>query len=127
MADETPVFMRTVVSKLNFFLELLKNPQVSIAVFYAKRSYLLNTMEKSSQDPSKSFQMTYGKLSPPFGFLRVKILEFLSALLNTRYQSIVDSFWKTEPNVFNTLFVRHPRFYAIHLFACARMLTACCT
>lgn len=50
--------------------------------------------------------MTYGKLSPPFGFLRVKILEFLSALLNTRYQSVVDAFWKTEPNVFETLLVR---------------------
>jgi hypothetical protein len=82
MADETPVFMRTVISRLDFFLQLLKNPQ----------------------DATKSFDMTFGKLTPPFGFLRVKILEFLSALLNTRYQTIVDAFWKTEPNVFNTLF-----------------------
>jgi hypothetical protein len=52
--------------------------------------------------------MTYGKLTPPFGFLRVKILEFLSALLNTRYQSVVDAFWKTEPNVFETLLVCCP-------------------
>jgi len=81
MADETPIFMRTVVGKLGFFLQLLKTPQ----------------------DSERFFQMTYGKLSPPFGFLRVKILEFLSALLNTRYQSVVDAFWKTEPNVFETL------------------------
>jgi hypothetical protein len=29
MADETPIFMRTVVGKLGFFLQLLKTPQVS--------------------------------------------------------------------------------------------------
>jgi len=81
MADETPIFMRTVVGTMGFFLQLLKSPQ----------------------DPDRFFQMTYGKLNPPFGFLRVKILEFLSALLNTRYQSVVDAFWKTEPNVFETL------------------------
>jgi hypothetical protein len=28
MADETPIFMRTVVGKLGFFLQLLKTPQV---------------------------------------------------------------------------------------------------
>lgn len=81
MADETPIFMRTVVGTMGFFLQLLKTPQES----------------------ERFFNMTYGRLSPPFGFLRVKILEFLSALLNTRYQSVVDAFWKTEPNVFETL------------------------
>jgi len=81
MADETPVFMQTVISRLDFFLELLKNPR----------------------DPTKTFQMTYGTLTPPFGFLRVKVLEFLCALLNTRYQSVVDALWRTEPNVFSTL------------------------
>jgi len=74
MAEETPVFMSTVVRNLDFFLGLLKNPQ----------------------DPTKTFKMTYGILNPPFGFLRVKILEFLNALLNTRYLSIVEAFWKTE-------------------------------
>lgn len=29
MADETPIFMRTVVGKLGFFLQLLKTPQVN--------------------------------------------------------------------------------------------------
>jgi len=81
MADETPIFMRTVVRRLDFFLKLLQTPQ----------------------DPDRFFQMTYGKLSPPFGFLRVKILEFLSSLLNTRYSSVVDTFWNTEPSVFGTL------------------------
>jgi len=74
MAEDTPVFMATVVKNLDFFLRLLKNPQ----------------------DPNKSFKMTYGVLTPPFGFLRVKILEFLNALLNTRYLSIIESFWKTD-------------------------------
>jgi len=81
MADETPVFMKTVINRLDFFLDLLKKPQ----------------------DASKTFQMTFGALTPPFGFLRVKVLEFLSALLNTRYQSVVDALWKTEPNIFSTL------------------------
>jgi hypothetical protein len=81
MADETPVFMKTVINRLDFFLDLLKKPQ----------------------DATKTFQMTFGNLTPPFGFLRVKVLEFLSALLNTRYQSVVDALWKTEPNIFSTL------------------------
>jgi len=34
MAEETPVFMQTVVSRLDFFLELLKNPHVrSLSLF----------------------------------------------------------------------------------------------
>lgn len=47
--------------------------------------------------------MTYGDLTPPFGFLRIKILEFLCALINTRYQTVVDAMWKTEPNLFSTV------------------------
>eukprot|EP01087_Luapelamoeba_hula_P002985 TRINITY_DN1280_c0_g1_i1.p1 TRINITY_DN1280_c0_g1~~TRINITY_DN1280_c0_g1_i1.p1 ORF type:complete len:658 (+),score=139.75 TRINITY_DN1280_c0_g1_i1:273-2246(+) len=79
MSDETPVFMMTVINRLEFFLELLKNPR----------------------DPARTFNMTYGSLTPPFGFLRVKILEFICALLNTRYQSVVDALWKTD--IFTTL------------------------
>jgi len=81
MAEETPVFMQTVVGRLDFFLQLLKNPR----------------------DPDRTFHMTYGDLTPPFGFLRIKILEFLCALINTRYQTVVDAMWKTEPNLFSTL------------------------
>eukprot|EP00005_Dracoamoeba_jomungandri_P005276 CAMPEP_0174250342 /NCGR_PEP_ID=MMETSP0439-20130205/535_1 /TAXON_ID=0 /ORGANISM="Stereomyxa ramosa, Strain Chinc5" /LENGTH=720 /DNA_ID=CAMNT_0015330379 /DNA_START=143 /DNA_END=2305 /DNA_ORIENTATION=+ len=81
IAEKTPVFMQTVTNRLSFFLELLKNPR----------------------DPSRAFDMTYGRLSPPFGFLRVKILEFLCALLNTRYPSVVNALWSTEPNIFETL------------------------
>jgi len=72
--EETPIFMSTVIKNLDFFLSLLK----------------------VSQSPDRVFKMTYGNLSPPFGFLRVKILEFLNALLNTRYLAIVESFWKTD-------------------------------
>lgn len=79
MAEETPVFMLTVVNRLDFFLGLLRNPR----------------------DPAKTFNMTYGNLTPPFGFLRIKILEFLCALINTRYQTVVDAMWKTD--LFSTL------------------------
>jgi len=58
------------------------------------------------QNPDKTFHMTYGDLTPPFGFLRIKILEFLCALINTRYQTVVDAMWKTEPNLFSTVLVR---------------------
>eukprot|EP01088_Endostelium_zonatum_P003772 TRINITY_DN14954_c0_g1_i1.p1 TRINITY_DN14954_c0_g1~~TRINITY_DN14954_c0_g1_i1.p1 ORF type:complete len:588 (-),score=120.31 TRINITY_DN14954_c0_g1_i1:32-1621(-) len=72
--EETPIFMSTVIKNLDFFLRLLE----------------------VSQTPDRVFKMTYGDLQPPFGFLRVKILEFLNALLNTRYLAIVESFWKTD-------------------------------
>lgn len=102
MAEETPVFMQTVVSRLDFFLELLKNPHVRFFAFFF--CFLFELM--NIQNPDKTFHMTYGDLTPPFGFLRIKILEFLCALINTRYQTVVDAMWKTEPNLFSTVLVR---------------------
>lgn len=79
MADDTPIFMQQVVSKLDLLLDLLRTPT----------------------DATRTVEMTFGELTPPFGFLRLKILEFLSALLNTRYQSVIDSLWRED--IFNTL------------------------
>jgi hypothetical protein len=47
MADETPIFMRTVVGKLGFFLQLLKTPQVCYFFLFLR----------ISPPPSKSFRL----------------------------------------------------------------------
>eukprot|EP01090_Pellita_catalonica_P002341 TRINITY_DN11932_c0_g1_i1.p1 TRINITY_DN11932_c0_g1~~TRINITY_DN11932_c0_g1_i1.p1 ORF type:complete len:575 (-),score=107.67 TRINITY_DN11932_c0_g1_i1:14-1738(-) len=80
MSEETPIFMSTAAKYIPFLLGLLKEPQ----------------------NPDKEFDMAFGKLKPPFGFLRLKILEFLSALLNTRYPSVIETFW-AHKDLFSTL------------------------
>jgi len=82
MSDETPIFMTTAAKYVEYLLGLLRAPD--------------------SAQSGKSFNMTFGKLTPPFGFLRLKILEFIAALVNTRYASILHTLWDNK-DLFTTL------------------------
>ena len=95
MTRDTPIFMKRVIGKLGTLLELLRLPPT----------------------PEREYQMTFGKLKTPFGFLRLKILEFLAALLNTKYQEVVETMWRED--LFSTLielFLAYPWNNTMHFY-----------